>query len=128
MARLLCWARRQRGRHLPKGPMARAVNYLLTNHRALTRFLTDVRIPPDNNRSEAALRVVALGRKNFLYVGNEDAGENIAGLYSLVATCLAHGKNPIEYLKDVLMRISTHPQSRIAELLPDAWQPAPGPD
>ena len=46
-------------------------------------------VPPDNNRSEAALRVVALGRKNFLFVGHEDAGDNIAGLYSLVATCEA---------------------------------------
>jgi transposase len=128
MARLLGWARQQRGRHLPKGKMARAVNYLLNNHRALTRFLTDARVPADNNRSEAALRVVALGRKNFLYVGNEDAGENIAGLYSLVATCIAYGKNPIEYLTDVLVRISSHPQSRIDELLPDAWQPAAAPD
>lgn len=46
------------------------MSYLLTNHRPLTRFLNDARIPPDNNRSEAALRVVALGRKNFLLVGH----------------------------------------------------------
>jgi transposase len=77
-----------------------------------------------NNRSEAALRVVALGRKNFLFVGNEDAGDNIAGLYSLVATCEANDVNPIEYLQDVLLRISTHPADRIDELLPDRWSPA----
>jgi transposase len=81
-------------------------------------------VPLDNNRSEAALRVVALGRKNFLFVGNEDAGDNIAGLYSLVATCEANGVNPIEYLRDVLLRISTHPADRIDELLPDRWNPA----
>jgi len=84
-----------------------------------------VHVHGDNNRSEAALRVVALGRKNFLFIGNDEAGENIAGLYSLVATCIAHGKNPVEYLTDVMVRINTHPQSRIDELLPDLWQPPP---
>lgn len=123
LARLFRLLRQQRGRHPPKSPMGKAVRYALNNHRALTRFTTNSSIPPDNNRSEAALRVVALGRKNFLFVGNEDAGDNIAGLYSLVATCEAHGKNPVAYLTDVLARISSHPQSRIDELLPDRWQP-----
>lgn len=124
MARLLRWVRSQRGLHPPKSKMGQAVVYVLRNRRALTRFLYDSRIPPDNNRSEAALRIVALGRKNFLFVGHEDAGENIAGLYSLVATCKAYGKNPVAYLTDVLVRISSHPQSQIDELLPDRWQPA----
>jgi transposase len=123
LAELFRWLRQQRGRHLPKGPMGKAIGYALRNHRALTRFTCDPRLPPDNNRSEAALRIIALGRKNFLFVGNEDAGVNIAGLYSLVATCVANGKNPLEYLTDVLTRISSHPQSRIDELMPDRWQP-----
>lgn len=123
MAKLLCWTRQQRDRHPPKSKMGRAVTYMLNNHRELTRFLRDANIPPDNNRSEAALRVVALGRKNFLFVGHEDAGENIAGLYSLVSTCEAHGKNPVAYLTDVLNRIGSHPMARIDELLPDQWQP-----
>ena len=63
-------------------------------------------------------------RKNFLFVGGEDAGENVAGLYSLVATCEANEVNPIAYLTDVLLRVSTHPADRIDELLPDAWKPA----
>jgi hypothetical protein len=66
---------------------------------------------------------VALGRKNYLFVGHEEAGENIAGLYSLVATCDANDVNPYEYLRDVLMRVSTHPADRIDELLPDQWKP-----
>lgn len=57
--------------------------------------------------------MVALGRKNFLFVGHEDAGSNIAGLYSLVSTCEAYGKNPIAYLTDVLTRVGNHPHSRI---------------
>jgi transposase len=88
--------------------MARAIGYCTKNWTELTRFLNDAKIPPDNNASEAALRVVALGRKNFLFVGHEEAGENIAGLYSLVATCEANGVNPYDYLRDVLLRVSTH--------------------
>lgn len=125
LAKLFWWARQERGRHLPKGKMGRAISYLLNNRRALTRFTTNVRVPVDNNRSESALRVVALGRKNFLFVGNEDAGDNIAGLYSLVATCIAHGKNPVEYLTDVLVRINSCPQNQLDELLPHRWQAAP---
>jgi transposase len=65
-----------------------------------------------------------LGRKEFLFVGHEEAGQNLARLYSLVASCELNGKNPIDYLADVLLRIDRHPVSRIDELLPDAWTPA----
>lgn len=80
------------------------------------------RLPLDNNRSESALRKAALGRKNFLFVGHEVAGENLAGLYALVATCEANQVNPEEYLADVLLRVQTHPNSRIGELLPHEWK------
>jgi transposase len=76
--------------------------------------------PPDNNASESALRVVALGRTNYLFVGNEDAGNNVAGLYSLVATCEAKGVNPLDYLSDVLLRVRDHPAAEIDDLLPTA--------
>lgn len=56
----------------------------------------------------------ALGRKNFLFVGTNEAGENLAGLYSLIATCDANGVNPVDYLADVLLRVQTHPASRFA--------------
>ncbi|WP_233592090.1 transposase domain-containing protein, partial [Corallococcus sp. AB011P] len=65
---------------------------------------------------------IALGRKNFLFVGHEAAGENLAGLYALVATCEANGVNPEDYLADVLLRVQTHPHSRIGELLPHEWK------
>jgi transposase len=120
-ARLLRWAREQRGRHGPKSQLGRAARYILKNWRELGLFLRDARIPPDNNRSEAALRRVAMGRKVFLFVGHQQAGENLAGLYSLVASCELNGINPIEYLTDVLIRVDRHPASRIDELLPDAW-------
>lgn len=116
------WLLAEQPNHLPKGPMGQAISYALNQWPTLLRFLDDVRIPVDNNRSEGALRVVALGRKNFLFVGDEDAGENLAVLYSLVATCEANGVDPIAYLGDVLMRLDDHPVSRIDELLPHLWQ------
>jgi transposase len=67
---------------------------------------------------------MALGRKNFLFVGHDEAGQNLAILQTMVATCKLNGVNPYEYLADVLVRVQTHPQSRIAELLPMNWAPA----
>jgi transposase len=117
------WLLAEQGRHPPRGAMGEAINYALGQWSALTLFLTDPHLPIDNNASEAALRVAALGRKNFLFVGNDHAGENLAGLYSLIATCEVNGVNPVAYLADVLLRVQTHPASRIDELLPHRWKP-----
>jgi transposase len=68
--------------------------------------------------------VVALGRKNYLFVGDEDSGKNVAGLYSLVATCTANEVDPLAYLTDVLGRVGSHPAASIDELLPQNWKPA----
>ncbi|QDE72593.1 hypothetical protein BHS09_25375 [Myxococcus xanthus] len=68
------------------------------------------------------MRKAALGRKKFLFVGHEVAGENLAGLYALVATCEANQVNPEAYLEDVLLRVQTYPNSRIGELLPHEWK------
>ncbi len=78
-------------------------------------------MPLDNNGSERALRRVALGRKNYLFVHDVERGASIVGLYSLVATCEARGINPFEYLADVLARVQDHPVSDIDALLPGAW-------
>jgi transposase len=98
--------------------------FVIASLGGVTRFLDDARIPPDNNRSESALRVVALGRKNFLFVGHEQAGANIAGLYSLTATCEANGVEPIAYLTDILGRVGSHPAAAIDDLLPHKWLPS----
>lgn len=123
LMRLHEWLQVQRPLHLPKGAMGLAIRYALNQWQALGRFVHDERLPLDNNRSEGALRKAALGRKNFLFVGHEQAGENLAGLYVLVATCEANSVNPELYLADVLMRVQTHPNSRIDELLPHLWKP-----
>ena len=116
------WLEAEQPKHLPKGPMGDAIKYALNQWDALSLFLTDAALPLDNNQSERALRVCALGRKNFLFVGNDGAGENLAGLYSLIATCEANGVNPVEYLADVLLRVQTHPDKRLDELLPHRWK------
>jgi transposase len=64
---------------------------------------------------------VALGRRNFLFVGNPGCGDNLAGLYSLIATCDLHDVDPLAYLRDVLIRVDTHPASQIDELLLHRW-------
>ena len=122
LEQLHAWMEQQAPLHPPKGPLGQAIAYALKQWEALGRFVLDERLPLDNNRSEAALRKAALGRKNFLFVGHEAAGENLAGLYALVATCEANGVNPEEYLAEVLLRVQTHPNSRIGELLPHEWK------
>jgi transposase len=117
------WLDAEHGRHPPRSPIGAAIGYALGQWNELTLFLTDPHLPIDNNASEGALRVCALGRKNFLFVGTDAAGENLAGLYSLIATCEANGINPVDYLADVLLRVQTHPASRIDELLPLNWTP-----
>jgi transposase len=102
--------------------MGRAFTYARNSWPELGRFLEDAAIPLDNNASEAALRRVALGRKNYLFVGDVDAGNNVAVLYTLMATCEARGINPFAYLTDVLERIADEP---VDALLPSAWQPRP---
>ena len=117
------WLDLEQAQQPPKSPIGQAISYALGQWDALTLFLTDAHLPIDNNASERALRVAALGRKNFLFVGHDEAGENLAGLYSLIATCEANEVNPVEYLADVLLRVQTHPASRIDELLPHRWTP-----
>jgi transposase len=124
LASLREWLETQKPQHVPQSPMATAVGYCLNQWEHLTRFLDDPRIPIHNNASERALRVVALGRKNFLFFGNEDAARKICVLYSLIASCEGNGVNPTTYLTDVLLRIQTHPRAQLDDLLPHRWKPA----
>lgn len=78
----------------------------------------------DNNVAERAVRPLALGRKNWLFVGNEISGEATAILLSLIQTCRGLGINPREYLEDVMRRLMSHNAQKISELLPDQWAKA----
>ncbi len=121
MQALRAWLLEQEPRWPPRSKLGLAVRCALKQWPALTVFLDDPAVPCDNSASERALRVVALGRKNFLFVGHAEAGHNTAMLYSLVASCEANGINPEEYLSAVLLRVQTHPAGRIDELLPHRW-------
>jgi transposase len=125
---LMEWAEAEKPKHNPQGPLGKALKYLLNQRATLERFLDDPKIRLDNNIAEQHLRLIALGRKNFLFVGHDEAGRNLAVLQTLVSTCLANGKNPQAYLTDVLIQIQTHPHSRIDELLPWNWRAPPQTD
>lgn len=118
---LKTWLFEQQAIHPPQSAMGKAIAYTLKQWEELNHFVSDAKIPLDNNASERALRIIALGRKNYLFAGNKKAAENLAGLYSLVASCELHGINPEQYLRDVLIRVHTHPQREIEDLLPHRW-------
>lgn len=85
---------------------------------ALVRYCDDGIIEIDNNAAERSLRAVALGRKNFLFVGADTGGERAAAMYSLIETAKLNDIDPEGYLRHVLARIADHPINRIDELLP----------
>jgi len=77
-----------------------------------------------NNGAERSLRGVAVGRKNWMFYGSDNGGRTAAVLSSLIASCKRFSVDPFAYLRDIFERISSHPQSRLAELLHDQWQAA----
>jgi transposase len=112
------WLEETLGKLSRKSDTAMAVRYALGRWEALMRFCDDGRIEIDNNAAERALRVVALGRKNFLFAGSDGGGESAATIYSLVGSAKLNGIDPESYLRNVLSRIADHPINRIEELLP----------
>jgi hypothetical protein len=109
---------------LPKSPIGEAIRYSLNHWNALIRPLEAGFLEIDNGASERAMKPVALGRKNWLFAGSDEGGKTAATLMSLCTTCKGLWIDPFAYLRDVLDRVSTHPNSRIEELLPDRWKPA----
>jgi transposase len=101
-----------------KSALAEAIRYALARWTALTRYVDDGRIEIDNNAAERALRVVALGRKNYLFAGSDGGGHSAAAIYSLLGTAALNGVEPMAYLREVLARIADHPVNRIDDLLP----------
>ncbi len=112
--------------HPPKSSFAEAIGYATNQRTHLRQFLSDPNLSLDNNASERALRIIALGRKNFMFVGHAAAGRNLAILQTIVATCRLNNVQPYEYIADVLLRVQHHPDTRIDELLPMNWRPAAG--
>lgn len=109
---------------MPKSPIGRAIKYCYDIYHRLTRYHLDGRYLIDNNLAENSQRVIALGRKNYLFAGNHDAAEDAAVFYSLLGCCKAAGVDFREWLIHALTHIHDYDNdySRdLAELLPDRW-------
>lgn len=108
---------------LPKSTIGKALGYSIQRWPELMLYTTEGKLNIDNNPVENSIRPVAIGRKNYLFAGSHEAAKRSAMLYSLMGTCKLHGINPSIWLRDVLQRINNHPINKIAELLPQNWQP-----
>ena len=108
-------------KHLPKSLMGKALAYALGQWPMLGRFVEDGRIEIDNNLCENAIRPTAVGKKNWLFIGAEEAGWRSAVIYSIITSCRSRGIDPFAYIKDVLIRLPTMTNHQIVEITPAAW-------
>lgn len=124
------------GRILPKSEIRKAFTYTQNQWDALCRYTQEGYLSYDNNVAERLVKISAIGRKNYLFVGNEQAGHNAAVLYSLVSSAKANGVEPFAWLRDIFTQLPYHrsgeafAQSQANEpvtsdgldhLLPDRW-------
>ena len=112
------------GRHLPQSLMGVAIDYALGQWRTLDVYLDDGRVEIDNNLVENAIRPTALGKKNWLFIGEAGAGDRGAILYTLIECCRRRGVDPYAYLKDVLTRLPSMTNHQIPQASPSAWAKA----
>ena len=109
------------GRHLPQSPLAGAIDYALGLWSTLNVYLADGRVEIDNNLVENAIRPTAIGKKNWLFVGDADAGERSAIIYTIIESCRRRNLDPYAYLKDVLTRLPHMTNRQIPEVAPEVW-------
>ena len=101
--------------------MGKAVTYTLTLWPMLQTYLEDGRVEIDNNLVENAIRPTAIGKKNWLFIGNEAVGECSAILFTIIEACRSRGLDPWAYLRDVLTRLPSMKITQIREMTPEAW-------
>ena len=132
LARIKTWLDVEQDAMLPRSPMAAAITYAQNQWDALTTYTTQGFLAIDNNASERALKRVAIGRKNWLFAGHDQAAENHTRLWSLIASCERHEVDPQRYLTSVLAKIGTTSEEELGQFLPDVWkrddaaEPLPG--
>ena len=109
-------------RVLPKSPLGKAITYALKNWKALNEYTSVAFLSIDNNHSERQIKQMVIGRKNWMFAGSLEGAKNAAILFSIIVSCKLHRVDPFAYLRDVLIRIHTHPADRIGELTPREWK------
>ncbi|KAB2842726.1 MAG: IS66 family transposase [Burkholderiales bacterium] len=107
---------------LPSSPLTKALAYARERRFGLEVYLTDPEVPIDTNHLERALRVIPMGRRNWLFCWTELGAKQVGIMQSLIVTCRLHGIDPYEYLVDVFQRVGQHPASRVHELTPRLWK------
>ena len=118
------WLREQRPQVLPKSPIAEAIGYALNQWTALCRYTEAGFLSIDNNVAEREMKRIAIGRKNWLFVGSDQGGRTAAVLFSFTSTCQRLGIDPWAYLQDVLTELPRRGGDDLPGLLPDRWQAA----
>src|SRR5690606_23535862 len=109
------------GAILPKSKFKEALGYFCSLIPYLKNYTLHASARLDNNPAERAIRPLAIGRKNWLFLGSVESGESAAALRSIVQTCRALEINPRLYLEDVCRRIMSRSANKLHELLPDEW-------
>lgn len=109
------------GKILAKSKFKEALGYFCSLIPYLKNYIEHPYARLDNNVAERAVRPLVMGRKNWLFLGNEEGGEAAAVILSLVQTCRSLGINPREYLEDIMRRLMSHNSQKLEELLPDNW-------
>jgi transposase len=107
-------------RHLPQSLLGQAIDYALGQWVGLEVFLRDGRVEIDNNLVENAIRPTAIGKKNWLFIGEAGAGQRGAIIYTVIETCRRKGIDPYAYLREILTRLPTLKNNQISEITPAA--------
>lgn len=117
-----CHQQRQRMDLLNTDPLAKALVYAENHQAQLKVYLSDPEVPIDTNHLERALRVIPMGRKNWLFCWSEVGARHVGIIQSLLTTCRLHSIDPYTYLVDVLQRVALHPARAVEALTPRVWK------
>lgn len=118
MQSLYDWIQEQMKTQSRHSDTAKAFTYMLKQWDALNEYCRNGWVEIDNNLCENALRVVALGRRNYMFFGSDSGGDSAAVMYSLIGSCKLNGIEPEAGLRHVISVINTWPANRVKELLP----------
>jgi transposase len=112
---------KSRGHHLPQSLLGGAIDYALGQWSTLGVYLDDGQVEIDNNLVENAIRPTAIGKKNWLFIGDAQAGERSAIIYTVIESCRHRGFDPYAYLREVFTRLPHMTNKQISEVTPEAW-------